>query len=87
MKYIKQHTLDDESNDSFKKQHSVSLFQGSNPWQCLKTNLKEADCVLMSMEPIFRINSDNCNVNVIYRESSTYDVDPFFRRGVTRISM
>ena len=22
-----------------------------------------------------------------YRESSTYDVDPFFRRGVTRISM
>ena len=66
MKYIKQHTLDDESNDSFKKQHSVSLFQGSNPWQCLKTNLKESDCVLMSMEPIFRINSDNCNVNVIY---------------------
>ena len=24
---------------------------------------------------------------LLYSESSTYDVDPFFRRGVTRISM
>ena len=66
MKYIKQHTLDDESNDLFKKQHSFTLFQVSNPWLCLEINLKESDCVLMPMEPIFSIYSNNCSVNVIY---------------------
>ena len=66
MKYMKQHTLDDKSNDSFKKQHLFSLFQVSNPWLCLETNLKESDCVLMPMEPIFSIYKNNCKVNTIY---------------------
>ena len=49
-----------------KKQHLFSLFQVSNPWLCLETNLKEPDCVLMPMEPIFSIYRNNCNVNAIY---------------------
>ena len=45
------------------------------------------DCFAPKLEGIVIFLDNNFKYFLIYRESSTYDVDPFLRRGVTRISV